>query len=124
MFPLEYGQHFDYSPISLPVSIPVLQFYYVWLYLSVMVGKRFNAILADALLFDPGKGFLLSFPVRCNSGCNLLIPRFLRITAIRQQQNIFTMIRLYAKQLKIPLFAEYEDILRRSDPSQIFQSSF
>lgn len=30
------------------------------------------------------------------------------------------MIRLYAKQLKIPSFAEYEDILRRSDPSADF----
>lgn len=30
------------------------------------------------------------------------------------------MIRLYAKQLKIPSFAEYEEILRRSDPSADF----
>lgn len=30
------------------------------------------------------------------------------------------MIRLYAKQLKIPSFAEYEEILRHSDPSADF----
>ena len=30
------------------------------------------------------------------------------------------MIRLYAKQLKIPSFAEYGEILRQADPSSDF----
>ena len=30
------------------------------------------------------------------------------------------MIRLYARQLKIPTFAEYEEILRQADPSADF----
>lgn len=30
------------------------------------------------------------------------------------------MIRLYAKQLKIPTFADYEEVLRHSDPSADF----
>ena len=30
------------------------------------------------------------------------------------------MIRLYARQLKIPTFAEYEEILRQADPAADF----
>ena len=30
------------------------------------------------------------------------------------------LIRLYAKQLKIPTFAEYQEILRQADPSATF----
>ena len=30
---------------------------------------------------------------------------------------VHEQIRLYAKQLKIPTFAEYEEILRQADPS-------
>ena len=34
------------------------------------------------------------------------------------------MIRLYARQLKIPTFAEYEEILRQADPSADFGTLF
>ena len=30
------------------------------------------------------------------------------------------LIRLYAKQLKIPSFAEYQEVLRQADPSAGF----
>lgn len=30
------------------------------------------------------------------------------------------LIRLYAKQLKIPSFAEYHEVLRQADPSAVF----